>query len=77
MCTPEDFKKKVNCPPDIPTVHLTCKQTECKHNAVYLAGRYCKYSRQLSQSPWIIDGVKAMESSVEEIIFEQIIKLFK
>ncbi|KAF5300240.1 hypothetical protein FQR65_LT09194 [Abscondita terminalis] len=55
---------------------LTCKQIECKHNSVFLAGRYCKFSRELSQSPWIVDGIKTMETSVEELIFEQVHNLF-
>lgn len=73
----EEYKKVVTFPPEIPDKSLCCKSIECKHNSVYLAGRYCKFSRELSQSPWIVDGVKTMETSVEEIIFEQINKLFR
>lgn len=35
---------------------------------LYLGGRYCKYSRNLSQTPWVIEGVKKCETSVEELI---------
>ena len=35
-----------------------------------IAGRYMKYSRQLSQSPWVVDGHRKTESSVEELICE-------
>ncbi|KAJ8309230.1 hypothetical protein KUTeg_014104, partial [Tegillarca granosa] len=40
----------------------------CTHEAVYLAGRYNKYSRTLSQTPWVLDGKRKSESSVEEEI---------
>lgn len=59
----------------IPTNFVFCKSVTCKQSPIYLAGRYCKYSRELSQSPWIIDGVKNMETSVQEIIFEKIVTL--
>lgn len=64
------FKMFSSIPPDIPSKKLTCKSIECKHSPIYIAGRYCKYSRELSQSPWIIDGVKTMETSVQELIFQ-------
>jgi len=31
-------------------------------------GRYNKYSRELSQSPWLIDGVRRGDTSVSELI---------
>jgi len=34
----------------------------------YILGRYNKYSRELSQTPWICDGKRKSESSVEEEI---------
>lgn len=70
--TSEVFREHFPVPPQISSTFLTCSKIECKHNPIYIAGRYCKYSRQLSQSPWIIDGVKAMETSVQELIFEKI-----
>lgn len=33
-----------------------------------ILGRYNKYSRELSQTPWICDGKRKSESSVEEEI---------
>ena len=38
------------------------------HQPVFIGGRYNKYSRELSQSPWLIDGVKKTEHSVQELI---------
>lgn len=47
-------------------------QITCTHSPLYLAGRYNKYSRQLSQTPWIIDGEKRVMSSVQELIVDVI-----
>ncbi|KAF2364017.1 Pseudouridine synthase catalytic domain [Trinorchestia longiramus] len=35
---------------------------------IYVAGRYCKYSRELCQTPWIINGKAKCSESVEELI---------
>lgn len=43
----------------------------------YFLGRYNKYSRTLPQTPWVIDGERKMESSVEELITEQLMAVFK
>lgn len=40
-------------------------------------GRYNKYSRNLPQTPWIIDGERKLESSVEELISEHLMAEFK
>nr|XP_022903062.1 putative tRNA pseudouridine synthase Pus10 [Onthophagus taurus] len=72
----DTFKKYYPVPPSIPTNFITIKNIECKQNPMYIAGRYIKLSRELSQSPWIIDGIRLQESSVQEIIFESITKLF-
>ncbi|XP_054158765.1 tRNA pseudouridine synthase Pus10-like [Oppia nitens] len=38
-------------------------------NPIYIAGRYQKYSRHLSQTPWILDdGSRLMDDSVQDII---------
>lgn len=70
------FKTHAKIPPEIPGASVKCVSVECKHNPIYFAARYCKYSRELSQSPWIIDGVKMMESSVQEIIFQELSEVF-
>lgn len=70
------FQTYIKAPPEPPLKGVTCKSVECKHDPIFIAGRYCKYSRELSQTPWIVDGVKTMETSVQEIIFEQLNKTF-
>ena len=43
---------------------------------IYLCGRYIKFSRYLSQTPWIIDGRKLTEGSLQEEIEDPLIPLF-
>lgn len=40
----------------------------CSRAPIYIGGRYLKYSRNVSQSRWIIDDERMGEASVEEII---------
>ena len=44
---------------------------------LYISGRYNKYSRTLSQTPWVIEGQRKSESSVEELICTEIDKAFR
>lgn len=46
-------------------------------NMLVFTGRYNKYSRNLPQTPWIIDGERKLESSVEELISEHLMAEFK
>lgn len=43
---------------------------------IYLAGRYLKEARGISQSPWIVDGVRLTATSVEELIAQPILAKF-
>lgn len=44
-------------------------------NNLLSLGRYNKYSRTLSQTPWIIDGIRKADESVEELIALPISKI--
>lgn len=44
---------------------------------VFVFGRYIKCSRRISQTPWIIDGVRKGISSVEEALVGPIANLFR
>merc|ERR1719427_20675 len=46
------------------------------HTSLYLGARYNKYSRELSQTPWTIDGKRIKEESVEEYIVGPINNFF-
>ncbi|XP_052202955.1 uncharacterized protein LOC127808451 isoform X3 [Diospyros lotus] len=47
---------------------LCCLTILCYRTPVYIGGRYLKYSRNVSQTRWIIDDERMGEASVEEII---------
>ncbi|XP_076794129.1 tRNA pseudouridine synthase Pus10 isoform X2 [Arvicanthis niloticus] len=73
----DDFLTQFPCPPNSPKTVCTVLEVECTHGAVFVAGRYNKYSRNLPQTPWIIDGERKMESSVEELISDHLLAVFK
>lgn len=64
-------------PPGRPSSSITAKDVQCLHTSIFVAGRYNKFSRSLSQTPWIIDGRRMMESSVEELIAEPLTNAFR
>ncbi|XP_007017946.2 PREDICTED: putative tRNA pseudouridine synthase Pus10 [Theobroma cacao] len=47
----------------------------CCRTHIYLCGRYLKYSRNVSQTRWIIDEERMGEASVEEIIGSNILPI--
>ncbi|XP_022199647.2 tRNA pseudouridine synthase Pus10 [Nilaparvata lugens] len=63
-----EFTQHFNIPPLIPTSAALCESVSLCQESIYIAGRYNKLSRELSQTPWMIDGERRMEDSVEEII---------
>uniref|UniRef100_A0A8C2YEA0 tRNA pseudouridine synthase Pus10 n=1 Tax=Coturnix japonica TaxID=93934 RepID=A0A8C2YEA0_COTJA len=73
----EDFLKHFPCPPSSPKNLCVAQEIQCNNGAVFVAGRYNKYSRNLPQTPWIIDGERKLESSVEELISEHLMAEFK
>ncbi|XP_071799934.1 tRNA pseudouridine synthase Pus10-like [Asterias amurensis] len=70
------FKELFTCPPPVPQ-QLSITEVTCSYSAVFVAGRYNKYSRNLSQTPWLIEGQRKTESSMQEIICDPIQDLFK
>lgn len=70
----KDFVNQYGNMPSIPESTIEFKNVDSRHESVYLAGRYNKWSRTLSQTPWIVDQERRIESSVEEIILEPIKK---
>jgi tRNA pseudouridine synthase 10 len=38
------------------------------HEPIYLMGRYCKWHRKLAQTPWVLNGRRLLEDSVQELI---------
>lgn len=71
------FLKHYPCPPTQPTSSCISQDIQCLHVSVFVAGRYNKFCRSLPQTPWVIDGERRMESSVEELIAEPILSAFR
>ena len=60
----------------LPEVTSLCSYSaEYSHKPLFIAGRYNKYSRLLPQTPWIIDGIRKGESSVQELICTRVAEL--
>jgi len=72
LMTVDQFKGLADCPPKSPQSLCELAEVTCSHDSIYIAGRYNKFSRVLSQTPWIIDNVRHSESSVEEKICDRI-----
>ena len=60
-----------------PVASFSDLDIQYEYGHVFVAGRYNKYSRSLSQTAWIIDGVRRGESSVEELITQQVLDLYQ
>ena len=60
----------------LPTTTVMCScQVECLHRPLYIAGRYNKYSRTLPQTPWVVEGVKKVKTSIHELICDQMLQV--
>ncbi|XP_028827191.1 tRNA pseudouridine synthase Pus10 [Denticeps clupeoides] len=71
------FCREYPCPPQRVKTACASLDTTCLHVSVFVAGRYNKFSRSLPQTPWVIDGERRMESSVEELITQPLLAAFK
>lgn len=63
-------------PPPSPNKLPTCR-IKLRSTPVYLGGRYLKFSREMGQTPFIVNNKKITETSVEDILFESIKKVLK
>ncbi|KAF7645991.1 hypothetical protein LDENG_00195340 [Lucifuga dentata] len=71
------FLKLCSCPPPRPATTCSPRDVQCLHTSVFVAGRYNKFCRSLPQTPWVIDGERRMESSVEELIAAPVLSTFR
>ncbi|KAJ0051079.1 hypothetical protein NL108_012251, partial [Boleophthalmus pectinirostris] len=72
-----NFLKHYPCPPPRPSSSCVSRDVQCLHTSVFIAGRYNKFCRTLPQTPWLINGERRMESSVEELIAGPILETFR
>ncbi|XP_008314413.1 tRNA pseudouridine synthase Pus10 [Cynoglossus semilaevis] len=71
------FLRHYSCPPTQPSSSCVLQGIQCLHQSVFIAGRYNKFCRSLPQTPWLIDGERRMESSVEELIAAPVLSAFR
>jgi len=64
-----EFRSEYPVPPIVPSPGLTCV-TKLLRESCWLAGRYTKYTRDLPQTPWLVEGVRRCETSLEEVLGE-------
>ncbi|KAK9164633.1 hypothetical protein Syun_005535 [Stephania yunnanensis] len=68
----KEFSEHFESPPT--KVDRPCQlELHCHRAPIYIGGRYLKYSRNVSQTKWIIDDERMGEASVEEIIGSNIL----
>lgn len=72
----ETYMKYIPVPPNIPKDSLKLGKITVNGPTIFVAGRYRKLKRGLSQTPWILKGKRMMEESVSEIIIENVAVYF-
>lgn len=73
----EHFKDMNWCPPPTLFTSPTVSDLEIEHNPIFIAGRYLKLERNISNSPWFINGKRITEHSVEEFIEKPVGEFFQ
>ena len=73
----EDYRTHNLWPPPGVDTPMKCARVTFSHEPVLIGGRYCKFSRHLSQTPWMVDGEKKMETSVQELIGKPLLQEYQ
>lgn len=71
------FRELIPIPPEAPASPIRLAKIDFTGPTAFLAGRYEKFSRKLSQTPWVVNGKRLAEESVEEIIVDAALPHFK
>ncbi|XP_034949505.1 tRNA pseudouridine synthase Pus10 [Chelonus insularis] len=72
-----ELKECLLIPPPKPSTSVLIDKIYCSHGSIFIGGRYSKLSRQLSQTPWFINGEKKMETSVQDLLSDIIVNYTK
>ncbi|TPX62387.1 hypothetical protein PhCBS80983_g00465 [Powellomyces hirtus] len=73
----EHFRGASMCPPPPVANPVVLVKTELLHIPIYVAGRYLKLERHISNSPWVIGGNRMTEHSVEEFVAGRVDEFFR
>ena len=74
--TMQDFFQHSQCPPSEVSSYSQAS-IDFHHAQIFVAGRYCKLKRHISNSAWIIKGKRMTDDSVEELIERFLKPVFK
>jgi tRNA pseudouridine synthase 10 len=77
LITGQDYLDHKQSPPNKVKTLPVVEESFLMHTQIYVAGRYCKLKRHISNSPWIIGGKRLTEDSCEELISQFIIPVFQ
>lgn len=72
----EDCLKTFPIPPTTNSTPMKFSSYTIAGPTIFVAGRYRKLSRALSQSPWVLQSKRMMDDSVQEIIAREITSYF-
>lgn len=75
-CTEKEFRAAYPVPPLLPSKLPNCR-IKMKSEPLYLGGRYLKFSREMGQTPFIVNNRHITEHSVEGVLFNSIKKHLK
>eukprot|EP00842_Homolaphlyctis_polyrhiza_P000605 jgi/Hompol1/1545/HPOL_002735-RA len=77
LATFEDFALHNQVPPAVPATTPLISSTVFEHSQIFIAGRYCKLQRGISNSPWFKGSTRLAETSVEELIGDHLDAFFR
>ncbi|EFN79605.1 Putative tRNA pseudouridine synthase Pus10, partial [Harpegnathos saltator] len=61
----------------VPQTFIRVDNVLCSHSSIFIGGRYNKLSRELSQTPWFVNGEKKVETSVQDLLCNSIAETVK
>lgn len=72
-----DFVNHRQCPPPLVETIPQISDLSFQLEPIFIAGRYCKLERHISNSIWIINGQRLAEHSMEELIGDHLDAFFE
>lgn len=73
----DECVKHLPAPPNVVSQPIKLVNCSITGPTIFVAGRYRKMSRALSQSPWVLEGRRVMDDSIQEIIAKHVVPYFK
>ncbi|XP_012536957.1 tRNA pseudouridine synthase Pus10 [Monomorium pharaonis] len=75
--TDEQLKQHFIISEIVPKTFVHVDDILCSHSSIFIGGRYNKFSRKLSQTPWFINGEKKVETSVQDLLCNPMAEIVK